>query len=125
MVRSLLGIFLAVLLLCGAAVFETRYVDAQFSDFGGEIETLAQKVEGERAAPSDAEAVRRSWETRKSSLHVWIPHNDISRVDDILAEAAGLIAEENFPLAAAKLEVLRSICRTVPGTYRPLLENIF
>lgn len=125
MVKSLTAIAIAVLLLLGAALFESFYVRDQFEAFGEELQTLYDKTEAERANSEDAYAVQTSWEARKESLHVWIPHNDITRIDDYLAETVRLIAEKNYSLALSKLEILLHLTKTVPGTYEPGIENIF
>ncbi len=124
MVKSLTSILVALTLLGAAATFESLYVNERFDRFSDELQTLAAKVEEERANGEDGKAIRASWEEKKSRLHVWIPHNDVARVDDVLSEAIQLIATKNYPLASAKLEILINLCKTVPGTYRADIENI-
>ncbi len=125
MVKSLTAIGISVALLLGLALFEWFYVTGQFSDFRGELESLYTKVEEERASGEDARVVQDRWEDRKENLHVWIPHNDISRIDDYMAETVRLVAEKNFPLALPKLEILLHLSECLPGTYMPAIENIF
>ena len=125
MVKSLISIAGAFAILLSAAFLEWFYVEKQFQSFGQEIEMLTGTVEAETANEEDAKIVRNSWEDKKSHLHILIPHNDISRVDDWISETVSLIGEKNYSLALSKLEVLQQICRTVPETYRPGLENIF
>ncbi len=125
MVKSLTSILVALALLVGAGIFEWFYVTDQFDDFGKEIHSLMIKTENETANGEDARAVQASWEHRKENLHIWIPHNDITRVDDYLSETVRLIAEKNYVLALPKLEILSHLCETIPGTYEPGLENIF
>lgn len=124
MVKSLTAICICVFLLTGLGIFEWAFVQNEFSSFEAELNTLYDKAEREEAGIEDAKAVRVSWEERKSRLHVWIPHNDIARVDDYLSEVVKLVGEKEFALALGKLEVLRNLCTTVPGTYSPLLENV-
>ena len=124
MVKSLSAIFVSFALLLGAALFEWFYVEKQFSDFEEEVTTLALKIDAEDANIEDAKAVQTSWERRKERLYVWIPHNDIVRIDEYLAESVRLIGEAEYSLAAARLEiVLHTIC-CLPATYRPSLGNI-
>lgn len=125
MVKSIVSILSAAVLLASAAVFEWFFVADQFDGFRGELTALYIKVDEETANGEDAKAVRTAWELRKDKLHVWIPHNDISRVDDYMSEAVRLISERNYSLALPKLEILIHICETIPDTYRPALENIF
>ncbi len=125
MVKSLTAIAIATALLFGLALFEWFYVAEQFSDFGEEVQTLYDKTDNGTANAEDARAVQTSWEERKSRLHVWIPHNDVNKIDDYMAEAVRLIGEKEYPLALAKLEILLHLSKCIPGTYRPEAENIF
>lgn len=124
MVKSLSAILVALALLLGAGLFEWFYVEDQFSSFEEEVETLALKTSAEEANAEDAKAVQRSWEIRKDRLHVWIPHNDIARIDEYMAEAVRLIGEKEYSLANAKLEVILHLTECLPGTYRPEIGNI-
>ncbi len=125
MVKSLTAILLAAALLFGLGLYEWFLVREEFGAFGEEVETLYEKSEAGTASGEDAKAVQTSWESRKERLHVWLPHNDIIRIDDYLSESVRLIAEGNFPLALSKLEVLRHLAKCLPDTYLPALENIF
>ena len=125
MVKSFVSILISLLILTSTALFEWFFVEDEFRSFGEEIAYLSGKVEEETASAEDVRAVQLSWDERKSKLHIIIPHNDISRVDDYLAEALRLVGEKNFSLAQAKLEILVKICETVPATYHPFAENVF
>ena len=125
MVKSLTAIGVSVLLLLGLALFEWQYVDREFRDFREEVHALGEKTARGEAGIEDARLVRRLWEGHRDGLHVWIPHNDISRIDDYLAEALRYVAEQQNDLALAKLEIVLHLCETVPGTYKPGVENIF
>ena len=121
MVKSLLSILFAGLLLVGAAVFEGIYVKRQFSAFGEEVAAAEEGVAGEE----DGEAVYASWETRRDELHIWIPHNDISRIDDYLSESIRYLREQENELALSKLEIVARLCETLPSTYLVSLPNLF
>ena len=125
MVKSLISISVALALLLGAALFEWFYLDTQFTHFGEELSTLYDKTENESATAEDAQAVQTAWEHRKEHLHVWIPHNDISRIDDYMSETVRLVGEKEFSLALAKLEILLHLTKCLPDTYRPNIENVF
>ncbi len=125
MLKSLTAIGIAFLLLLGAGLFEWYFVNDQFESFGQELSTLYQKADEKTAVGEDAKAVQTSWETRKEKLHVWIPHNDISRIDDYMAETVRLIGEKNYSLALAKLEIMLHLTKCLPDTYKPAVENIF
>lgn len=125
MVKSLTAIAVTLALLFGAALFEWFYVTEEFGAFQEELETLYQKADGGTANGEDARAVQTSWENRKQKLHVWIPHNDISRMDDYMSETVRLIAEEEYDLALAKIEIMLHLTKCLPDTYKPAVENIF
>ncbi len=124
MVKSLLSISLAFLLLIGAALFERRFVVRQFAEFGQEVNALCEKTEAETACGGDAEAVQRSWEARKQRLQILIPHNDVARIDDYLAESRAFIEQKEYALAFATLKILVVLSGTLPNAYRPNAENI-
>ena len=124
MVKSLTAILVSFALLLGAALFEWFYVEDQFSAFEEEVTTLALKTDAQTANVEDAKAVQRSWDKRKDRLYVWIPHNDIIRIDEYLAESVRLIGEEEFSLASARLEIIMHMIGCLPDTYRPSLGNI-
>ena len=125
MVKAILSILLSLLLTVGAAVFEGWYVKKTFDDFSAQLETLYEKIEEESATRGDAEAVRLSWNDKKNSLHVWIPHNDISYIDYWLSEGLSLTETGNYDDARGKIEVLLEICRNIPASYSFSFENIF
>lgn len=125
MVKSLTSILIAAAFLIGLGVFEWFYVSDRFTSFEAELQSLYDKAEEGTANGEDARAVQTSWENRKEKLHVWIPHNDITRIDDYLSETVQLITEQNYELALPKLEILIHLCSCLPDTYRPALENIF
>lgn len=125
MVKSLLSILLAGLLLLGAAVFEGVYVKQQFEGFGEEVSVLLEKAEEGTASEADAEAVYTAWEERRDKLHIWIPHNDISRIDDYLSESIRCLREGESKLAMAKLEIVLRLTETLPSTYLVSLPNLF
>ncbi len=124
MVKSLTAIGVAAAILCGLAVFEWYFVREEFSAFHEEIRLLYDKTEAETATLTDARVVQELWEDRKSRLHVWIPHNDVNKIDDYMAESVRLIGEKSFSLALSKLEILLHLSTCLPDTYSPALENI-
>ena len=125
MVKSLTAILIAAAFLIGLGIFEWFFVENEFSAFEAELETLYDKSENGTANGEDAKAVQTSWEARKEKLHVWIPHNDIVRIDDYMSESVRLVAEQNYDAALAKLEILIHLAECIPDTYRPELANIF
>ena len=125
MVKSLTAILVATALLIGLGVAEWVIVHREFEEFGEELETLYDKTDEGVASGEDAKAVQSSWEHKKEHLHVWIPHSDVMRIDDYMAETVRLIAEKDYPLALSKLEILIHLTTCLPATYSPAIENIF
>ncbi len=124
MVKSLTAIGVCAAFLLGLAIFEWYYVRNEFSDFGEEVQSLYDKAEAETATIGDARVVQSNWEERKSRLHIWIPHNDVNKIDEYMAEAVRYIGEGNYALALPKLEVLLHLSTCLPDTYKPAVENI-
>ncbi|MDE6442290.1 MAG: DUF4363 family protein [Clostridia bacterium] len=125
MVKSI--IYTTVALLACIILFVTVdiYLERQFDEFHGALETLYAKVEDNDANREDGYAIKEMWADKKSKLHVFIPHNDISYVDYWLNEACGLIYKKEYDLALGKLEVLLEISQNLPDAYTLKLENIF
>ena len=86
---------------------------------------LPRQTEDETANREDGYAVKEMWTEKKSKLHVFLPHNDISYIDYWLNEACGLIYCGEYDLALGKIEVLREISKNLPDGYTLKLENIF
>ena len=124
MIKSITAILIAAALLFGLGLFEWIYVENTFEGFHEELKTLYDKTESDEANGEDAKAVQAAWERRKENLHIWIPHNDVMRIDDYMAETVRYIAENERELALAKLEILLHLTECLPDTYRPALENI-
>ena len=106
-------------------VFVENYVGGEFPDFYDAVEELYEKTESETATQEDARAVRALWEDKRSKLHVFIPHNDISYVDYRLNEAFACLYTKSYPDALANLEIVMQMAKSVPGNYMIKLENIF
>ncbi|MCI8500413.1 MAG: DUF4363 family protein [Clostridia bacterium] len=125
MVKSLICICVAALLLACGALCEWAILKNNFNEFQEELTALTRKLEEETANGEDAKAVQTSWEERKKRLHVWIPHNDVSRIDDYMSETVRLVTEGEYSLALAKVGIMSHLTECLPGTYLPHLENIF
>ena len=125
MIRSLPAIFAVCVLLAGAAIFERLYVDKAFADFHVELTSLYEKTDEGRANYEDARAVQTAWEARKERLQIFLPHNDVARVDNYLAETVRLVAEGDYAPALPKLEAHMHHAETIPHAYLPTPANIF
>lgn len=125
MVKSVVYTLTAIALCLALFIGVHIYMGKQFSEFHDAVETLYKKVEDKTANREDGFAVRSTWTEKKSHLHIFVPHNDISYVDYWLSEACGLIYCGEFELALGKLEVLLEITKNLPGGYALKLENVF
>jgi len=125
MVKSIIYTLTAVALCIGLFIFTEWYVDKQFDEFHAALETYYDKIENKTANREDGYAVRALWDDKKSKLHVFVPHNDISYIDYWLNESCGLIYKGEYDLALGKIEVLKEITRNLPDAYSLKLENIF
>ena len=124
MVRSICLTLAAIAVCAGFFIFVDLYLANEFEEFRGAVDTLYEKVEEENANSGDADAVRTMWSAKKSKLHMFIPHNDISYVDYRLNEAFSYIYTHDYPLALANLEIVKKMAENLPDTYRLKLENI-
>ncbi|MBO5045470.1 MAG: DUF4363 family protein [Clostridia bacterium] len=125
MIKSLISIAIALVAVFGITLTETTLVRSQFHQFETALAANTQKVEEERATEEDLNSLKTLWEEKKRVLYALIPHEDIARVDDYLAEAKIFVAKKDFPLALSKLEVLIQLCSAVPDAYRATPENVF
>lgn len=125
MVKSIIYTAVALLLCVALFIGVDIYINNEFEEFHDAVETLYKKVENNTANREDGYAVREMWADKKSKLHIFVPHNDISYLDYWLSEACGLIYCGDYELALGKLEVLKEITENLPGAYSFKLENIF
>lgn len=125
MVKSVVYTLVALAACITLFICVEIYLDRQFDEFQDALQTLYRKVEDETANREDGYAVKEMWTEKKSKLHVFLPHNDISYIDYWLNEACGLIYCGEYDLALGKIEVLREISKNLPDGYTLKLENIF
>lgn len=125
MVRSIIYTLAAIALCVGFFIWSHTYIGTQFKEFHSALETLYDKIEEESANREDCYAVKDMWAVKKSKLHTFIPHNDISYIDYWLNEACALVYKENYELALGKIEVLLEITDALPDAYSVTFENVF
>lgn len=125
MVKSVIYTLAAIALCITLFVCVDIYLNRQFNEFSDALDSLYKKVEDNTANREDGYAVKQMWADKKSRLHVFVPHNDISYVDYWLSEACGLIYKGEYELALGKIEVLKEISKNLPGAYSVKFENIF
>ena len=122
--KTLISIFITLGLLVGISIFQMIHIEREFADFSAQLEALYDKTEAQTATREDAEAVRVSWNEKKKTMHIWVPHTDISYVDYWLSEGLSLIDTKQYDQALSKIEVLIDICRKIPSSYSFSVENV-
>lgn len=125
MVKSIIYTLIAILLSAALFVSTEIYVAKQFGYLYTATKALYEKVENGSATEGDARAVCELWDDKKSKLHIFIPHNDISQIDYCLCEAGAHIRNGENRLALAKLEVVKHLALSLPSSYAVRLENVF
>lgn len=111
-------------MLVFGAVFESRFIKKQFSEFSCVLEVLYQKTSQNTAVEDDVYAVQQNWLEKKKYLHVFIPHTEIKEVDLWLAESVKLVKNKKWDDALSKIEVLKELSEQIPKSFLIRLENI-
>lgn len=124
MVRCIISTLVVFILLVVGSVYETIFTNKQFDDFNQVLSVLYQKIEDENATIDDVYAVQDNWLTKKKSLHVFIPHNEIKEIDLWLSESATLVRDKEWKDAISKVEVLLELTEQIPKTFMISWENI-
>lgn len=125
MLKSTIYMLLAVLVLVVGVLYEQNKIHGDFAEFNAALVVLYDKTEREIAVKDDALAVQKVWLSHKSSLHIYIPHNDIREFDMWMSETVNYIEEKNYKEALPKLEVLIELTEQIPNFYKLKWENVF
>ena len=125
MVKGICYTLAAIAVSLGLFFFSQWYMNKQFEEFSQALDALYTKVEEKTASQEDGYAVKTRWAEKKSKLHRFVPHNDISYIDYWLNEACGLLRNGEYELALGNVEVLKEIAKNLPDAYSIRLENVF
>lgn len=125
MVKGICYTLAAIAVSLGLFFFSQWYMNKQFEEFSQALDALYTKVEEKTASQEDGYAVKTLWAEKKSKLHIFVPHNDISYIDYWLNEACGLLRKGEYELALGNVEVLKEIAKNLPDAYSIRLENVF
>ncbi len=125
MVKGICYTLAAIAVSLGLFFFSQWYMNKQFEEFSQALDALYTKVEEKTASQEDGYAVKTLWAEKKSKLHIFVPHNDISYIDYWLSEACGLLRNGEYELALGNVEVLKEIAKNLPDAYSIRLENVF
>ena len=91
MIRTIVSIFVTLGLLLGVSFYEIHYVQTTFAHFENALRALKGKTEERIASYEDALVVRELWDTKKQTMHIWIPQTVIYENDYQLDEAIALV----------------------------------
>lgn len=125
MIKTIVSIFITLGIIFGVAFYEGIRVKTTFEDFGEILQVLYDKTDAGEVTHEDGRATEEFWESRKKTLHVWLPHTAIQEVDYQLYEAVGCLYVEDYDSALPKIEILLGMCENIPQSYRLSLENVF
>ena len=125
MIRTIVSAVVTLLLILGVSIYDVHYVQKTFEVFNGSLRTLKEKTQLGEVSYSDGLAVRSYWDTKKKTMHVWVPHTALAEIDYQLDEAIGYLYIEDYESAMPKIEVLLGLSENVPYSYTLSLGNIF
>ncbi len=125
MVKSITSVIIVALIIFGACLFERFFVGKQFEEFNAVIETLYLKIDDKSANEEDVKVAQTLWLSKKKSLHIFVPHNDIREIDLWITETITLVGDEKWEDALSKVEVLRELSTEVPKYFNLSINNIF
>ena len=124
MVKSFVSMLIVSMVLVFGILFESKFINKQFTDFNEVLCVLYEKVDSETATIDDVYAVQQNWLKKKKILHVFIPHTEIKEVDLWLSESATLVRDKEWEDAISKIEVLKELSEQIPKTFSLKIENL-
>ena len=124
MVKSFVSMLIVSMVLVFGILFESKFINKQFTDFNEVLCVLYEKVDTETATIDDVYAVQQNWLKKKKILHVFIPHTEIKEVDLWLSESATLVRDKEWEDAISKIEVLKELSEQIPKTFSLKIENL-
>jgi hypothetical protein len=125
MIKTIVSIFLTLGVILGVAFYEGRHVKKSFQTFYEVLVALYEKVDAKSVTHEDGKATEEFWESRKKTLHIWLPHTALQEIDYQLYEAVGCLYVADYESALPKIEILLGMCENIPQSYRVSLENVF
>ena len=124
MVKSVISTIVVALILIAGAIYESHFINYNFTQFQTSLTALYEKTENETAVEDDVKTVRDEWLNKKRYLHDFIPHNEIKEVDLWLSETIKLVRDKEWTDALSKLDVLINLISEIPKTFAISFENI-
>lgn len=126
MVKKIL-VFSVFVILIGAAIFQTAYIDAVFDELNQLADTVFVNVSDQEmdAAKDSIDALATRWEDYRPSLSSLIEHDEIDKICSELTSVSANINTENMQDLPASLARLRYYLRHIPTIEHLSLENVF
>lgn len=125
MVRSLISALIAIGILLGVAFGEQYLLRKCFGEFKENAVVVYKKIDEETAKKEDVLSLQKFWLTKKDTLHLFVPHNDIKEIELWLAEACTLVEHKEYKDALSKIDVVIELTEQIPKMYVFAPQNIF
>ena len=125
MIKTIISICLTLGLILGVAFYEGTHVKKTFQTFHEVLIALYEKVDAKEVTHEDGKSTEEFWESRKKTLHIWLPHTALQEIDYQLYEAVGFLYVADYESALPKIEILLGMCENIPQSYAVSLENVF
>jgi hypothetical protein len=125
MVKTNIIALLCFVLIIGGGIYENAYMRNTFFSMAAEVRTIAAAAEDASPDTAAIDGLTDRWRKKKSTLHAFVPHNEIKEIEGILVESKHYIEYGEFSIAAAMLYRLGGNLEALPGNYSFSLGNIF
>lgn len=125
MVRSIIITIAIILIITGASIFETNYLNSKIEYFDSEITTIITETENDNNNTDKLQNLIEWWKNEKKYLHAFVPHNEIQDIDGLMIESKNYIENNEYIFATTKLKKLDDMILALPDTFSFCLGNIF
>ncbi len=124
MVKSIISALCAILLLFALTCVEQNYINSTFTELRDTFIIVYNKIEDDIAVKEDILSVQKLWISKKKTLHVFIPHNEIKEIDLWIAETVTLVENGKKEDAISKIDVVIELMEQIPKTFSFRTENL-
>ncbi len=124
MVKSLISALCAISLLFIASYIEQNFINSTFTELKEKFIIVYNKIEDDIAVKEDILSVQKLWISKKTTLHIFIPHNEIKEIDLWIAETVTLVENGKKEDAISKIDVVIELMEQIPKTFSFRTENL-
>ena len=124
MVKSLISALCAISLLFIASFIEQNFINSTFTELKEKFIIVYNKIEDDIAVKEDILSVQKLWISKKTTLHIFIPHNEIKEIDLWIAETVTLVENGKKEDAISKIDVVIELMEQIPKTFSFRTENL-